>query len=375
MKKPATPFTTTGYYGPEYFCNREEETQNLLRNIKSGQSTILVSLRRIGKTGLIKHTLNQLPKGRLGIYIDILPTENLNGFLNAMASAIVNAIPEKSGLGVKIWKIIKSLRPTITYNPLSGIPEVSFDMKQQETELQIDSLLKFLDQQESRVLIAIDEFQQILGYPESNTDAWLRSIMQQLNNVVFIFSGSQQHLMTKLFTTPSKPFFRSAQFMKLNKIDASKYNRFILKKFKGEKITITPEIVNEMLQWADLHTYYVQLLCNRVYTSGKTQITTSIWQDEAYKLLKEQEAVFYNYRHLLTKPQWQLLKAIAMEGTLYSPTAKDFILKYMLGSPATILRSLKSLSKSEMIYSEIDQNGRNYYRIYDILFMRWIQGS
>ena len=163
--------------------------------------------------------------------------------------------------------------------------------------------------------------------------------------------------------------------MKLDKIDAAQYKQFILKKFKGEKITITPEIINEMIQWADLHTYYVQLLCNRVYASGKTQITTSIWQDEAYKLLKEQEAVFYNYRNLLTKPQWQLLKAIAMEETLYSPTAKDFILKYMLGSPATILRSLKSLLKSEMIYSEIDQNERNYYRIYDILFMRWIQGS
>jgi len=375
MKKSVTPFTTTGYYGPKYFCNREEETQILLRNIQSGQSTILVSLRRIGKTGLIKHTLNQLPKGWLGIYVDILPTENLNGFLNAMASAIVNAIPEKSGLGTKIWNIIKSLRPTITYNPLSGIPEVSFDMRQQETELQIDSLLKFLDQQESRVLIAIDEFQQILYYPESNTDAWFRSIIQQLSNVVFIFSGSQQHLMTKLFTTPSKPFFRSAQFMKLNKIDAAQYNRFIFKKFKGGKIIITPEVVEQIMQWADLHTYYVQLLCNRVYASGKTQITTSIWQDEAYKLLKEQEAVFYNYRYLLTKLQWQLLKAIAMEGMLYSPTSKDFIMKYMLGSPATILRSLNSLLKSEMIYSEIDQNGRNYYRIYDILFMRWIQGS
>ena len=119
--------------------------------------------------------------------------------------------------------------------------------------------------------------------------------------------------MTKLFTTPSKPFFRSAQFMKLKKIDAAQYNRFILKRFKWERIIIPPVIVEQMTQWADLHTYYVQLLCNRVYASGKTQITTSIWQDEAYKLLKEQETVFYNYRNLLTKPQWQLLKAIALD--------------------------------------------------------------
>jgi len=44
-------------------------------------------------------------------------------------------------------------------------------------------------------------------------DAWLRSVIQTLPNIVFIFSGSQRHLITQLFADPGKPFFRSTQIL------------------------------------------------------------------------------------------------------------------------------------------------------------------
>jgi len=68
-----------------------------------------------------------------------------------------------------------------------------------------------------------------------------------------------------------------------------------------------------------------------------------------------------------------LLKAIAREGTIYSPTSKDFISKYNLGSPATVLRSLKALQKKEMIYLDYNSEGTLFYSIYDILFRRWME--
>jgi len=55
-----TPFPTTGYFGPEYFCDREEETAALIMNIRGGNSTTLVALRRLGKTALVKHLQYEL---------------------------------------------------------------------------------------------------------------------------------------------------------------------------------------------------------------------------------------------------------------------------------------------------------------------------
>jgi len=61
--------------------------------------------------------------------------------------------------------------------------------------------------QEVPIVVAIDEFQQIVHYPEKNTDFWLKGIFQQLNNVQFFFSGSSNHIMNDMFTNPGRPFF------------------------------------------------------------------------------------------------------------------------------------------------------------------------
>ena len=81
MRKPENPFLISGYHCPDYFCDRKNETTRLLNNIQNGQNVTLTSVRRIGKTGLIKHLFYNLPAEWKGIYVDILATENLKGFL------------------------------------------------------------------------------------------------------------------------------------------------------------------------------------------------------------------------------------------------------------------------------------------------------
>jgi len=371
-KKPLTPFPTTTYYGPEYFCDRKKEIKSLISNINNHQSTTLIAIRRMGKTGLIQHLSHIISKDWDCIYINILSTEHMDDFLSSLSSAILKAVPEKTKFGQKLWDFFKSLQVTISYDPLSGEPNMSFNLNPEESKVQIKNLLNILDHHSKPVLIAIDEFQQITQYPEKNADAYLRTIIQQLKNVVFIFSGSQQHIMQDLFSNPSKPFFRSTAFLHLEKIDFEIYRDFIVDQFATHKKQISPQIVEEILEWTHSHTYYVQLLCNRVFAHSKKVVKKSIWQEEAQRLLKEQEMVFFTYREMLTKSQWKLVKAIAKEAKVYNITASSFIKPNDLGSSSAILRAANSLLKKELIYKEMDENGRYYYSVYDILFQRWL---
>jgi len=373
MKKPSTPFPTTGYYGPAYFCDREEETKNLLENIRGGSSTILTAQRRIGKTALVMHVMGKLPSKTRGIYLDILPTENMSDFLNEFASAVIRDVNEKRNPGKKLWDFIKSLRPSLTFDMLTGAPQVSFTLKGQEVNREIEAIIQFLEKQEEKYVIAIDEFQQILKYPEKNSDAWFRTVIQKLRNVAFIFSGSQQHLMNELFTIPSRPFYNSARMMKIGKIDQNKYRRFISKIFVDNIITIPDDIIYQILDWTDNHTFYVQLLCNRVFLRRSMKVIENDWKEEAERLLQEQEPVFFNYRNLLTSAQWNLLKAAALENELYEPTGYDFISRYDLGNPASVLRTLHALLKMELIYFDYNAEGEKYYKMNDLLFRRWVE--
>jgi AAA+ ATPase superfamily predicted ATPase len=368
------PFPTTSYHGAAYFCNRKEETFRLISNMQNGNSTTLMAIRRIGKTGLMHHVLSQLPKGWKGIYIDILETETLNHFLNILTTSIINSVPEKSGIGRVFWNFIKSLRPVISFDSLSGTPQASFDIQLKEVETNINLVFQFLESQNFRTVIAIDEFQQILNYPEKNTDAWLRTRIQQMKKVTFIFSGSQQHLMTELFASPKRPFFRSTQMMKLEKLQPEIYSAFIVDMFHKYHKNISSEIANSIIDWSNVHTFYVQQVCNRVFSATIKEVSNEIWKKEAYLLLKEQEQIFFAYRNMLTNPQWQLLKAIAQEGMVYQPTSSKFINKHNLGSSATVLRSLKTIQQYELVYSEFDSAGSRYYSVYDVFFKRWAEG-
>jgi len=371
-KKLMNPFPVSTYQGPEYFCDRELETLKLLSNISSGISTALISVRRIGKTGLIQHVLSRLPRGFKGIYVDILETENLNQFLNHLGTALLQAESAQSGSGRKIWNFIKSLRPVITFETLSGAPQASFDFKQTQTEQSIDSILSFLDNQSFRTIIAIDEFQQITNYPEKNTDSWLRTRIQQLKNTVFIFSGSQQHIMSELFASPVRPFFRSTSIVKLEKLDFNLYRDFIISQFKSYDKEISHSIAEEILIWGECHTYYIQLICNRVFTATSKKVTPDIWKQQVFELLKEQEIVFFGYRNMLTTNQWLLLKAIAQEGKVFKPTGKEFIGQYGFTSSASLLRCLQSLIKYELVFRDFDTEGAPFYSIYDVLFKKWM---
>src|SRR5665648_575190 len=128
------PFIITGYYGPELFCDRENETRALISNAENGVNTTLISIRRMGKTGLILHTIERLSrnKNHICIYADIYATQNLKDFTNKLGGAILDAFPEKNSGGKKFMNLLKGLRPVMTYDALSGQPQVSFTFSTQQ---------------------------------------------------------------------------------------------------------------------------------------------------------------------------------------------------------------------------------------------------
>lgn len=68
---------------------------------------------------------------------------------------------------------------------------------------QIFHHLSFL---EKRVYIAIDNFQQILQYPEKEVDAFLLSCVEESTNATFSFAEDNERKVHEMFAFPVKPF-------------------------------------------------------------------------------------------------------------------------------------------------------------------------
>ena len=112
------PFLTAGYEGPETFCDREQETAELISAVENGRNVTLIAPRRYGKTGLVKNMMNRLSGDWEKVYIDIYSTEGLADFVRLFAETCVSSLEtthEKviSSLG----RFFGSMRPTVTPQP------------------------------------------------------------------------------------------------------------------------------------------------------------------------------------------------------------------------------------------------------------------
>ena len=373
--KNTNPFPVSGYHGSELFCDREKEIKSLIRNIENGVNTTLISIRRMGKTGTILHLFEELKhENELNcIYVDLYATRTFKDLTENIALSIHNAIPENKSLGKRFMKILKSLNPILSFDSLTGNPELHFEYAQpKQYEYSLSALFKFLDMQQKTIVFAMDEFQQIATYPETNTEAILRTQFQHLKNIRFIFSGSNKHLINEVFSSSKRPFFGSTQMLSLSNIPQKKYLSFIKSKFELSKRAISDEALAFIADWTKLHTFYTQALCNRIFANKYHKIGIGEVKESCAQILIENEASYYQFRNLLTPLQWQFLKAIAKEEKVFQPNSKHFIQKYQLGTQANAQRALTSLINKEMIYQGNDDN-KSYYAVYDCFLMRWLQ--
>ncbi len=369
------PFPVTTYISNIYFCNRELEIETLKKNAQNGLHTSLFAQRRIGKTGLIKHFFYHIQKENeiKCLYIDIFSTQNQTEFTKMLSNEIFRIFPPGKSIGKKFLEAIQSFRPVLSYDSLSGTPELSLDIADSKTkEKSIEEIFRFLDKQQFPLVIAIDEFQQITEYPEKNTEALLRSIMQQMQHITFVFCGSHLRLMSELFHNAKRPFYASCQSMYLGKIAEEDYSPFIKKHFGNSKRTISDESIVFILNWTCRHTYYTQYLCNQVFATGKSKIELSDTQLVCKAILNQEQMIFFQYKKLLTADQWLLLIAMAKEQRVTQPYSHGFISKYKLKSSANVKRSLESLLEKEMLYSETTSD-ETYYEVYDKFLMRWLE--
>lgn len=376
MKITRNPFIVKGYIDKTTFCDRENELNSLYINLQNGIDTTLISPRRLGKTGLILRFFEFIKDHNpevASIYVDIYATRSLDDFVKLLVESILKVFPEKSHVGKRFITLLKGLRPMISYDPISGEPRIQIAYQSpQEKEHTLKTILEFLDKQSALVVLAIDEFQQINDYPEKNTEALLRTCLQTLKNIHFIFCGSKKDMMIDLFSNAKRPFYSSTKFISLDKIDKEIYADFIQETFEKHHKRIDNESIEFILNWTKQHTFYTQYLCNLVFTLSEKDIHLDIVKEACVQILMQNETVYLQYRQLLTPSQWNFLIAVAKEDEVNQITSQKFIQTHRIGTPANARRISKSLEEKELLLVNFAKKSQSY-QVYDVFFSRWLE--
>lgn len=373
MSKIDNPFLLYGYEGPEYFCDRKEETEEMVSSLRNGCNITLMSPRRYGKTGLIRHVFHKIKEqdpDAACFYIDIYATNSLYDFVQTFAKAVVGKLdtPMQKAENI-ITKIFKSSQITMSTDFMTGLPQLSLNFAPQYTESTLDEIFTYISQSQRNCYIAFDEFQQVTEYPEKNVEALLRTHIQKMNNAHFVFSGSRLHMMMEMFNSPKHPFYRSTEKLNLGTLDEAVYYSFAEEKLKEKDVSLPYDAFHELYSMVDGVTWYIQAVLNRLYRLTDKTVTVKDMNEVIIKIILSEEEDYKRLFHLLTANQANLLLAIAREGSVAEPMSGQFLRKHQLKSTSSVQRALKYLADEEYIY--LSERG---YIIYDRFFGIWLKG-
>lgn len=365
------PFITNGYEGKEYFCDRESETQQMINYLVNGNNVFLSSPRRLGKTGLIEHCFAQpeIKDHYITIIVDIYSTKNLLDFVRTLGNKVFSQLKKcDRTLWQQFLHVVTSLKASVSYD-MSGNPELSFGLGNvTNPALALEQIFQYLEVASKPCLVAIDEFQAVVNYPEKNVEAILRTYIQTTHNAHFIFSGSHRHLMSEMFYNPSRPFFQSTAPLSIAPIDRDIYFSFAANHFSNASKTLSREAFDMIYDKFDGVTWYVQFLLNKMYTITQEHenCDTYLANVSIESVLKTFDSIFSSMLFQLPFKQKEILLAVAKDGVVENITSKAFLQSHSL-TASSVQAAVKGLLEKDFITFYMGK-----YEVYDKFFALWL---
>ena len=371
IRRPFNPFVLTGYVSPEYFCDREKEAQKMASALQNGRNITLISPRRMGKTGLIRHLFHQVEASGIAkcYYVDLYQTDSLAMLVKKLGETVLGTLDTAEEKLIKrISVFFKSLRPTLSFDSLTGEPNFSVEVQPESAEHSLAEIFAYMEQSEQRCYVAFDEFQTVASYADKQVEALLRAHIQHLTNVNFIYSGSQRHVLENMFVAASRPFYQSTQMLTLGPIDSTAYYAFASAHLQGHGQSIPQEVFEWLFTDLSAHTWYVQSLLNRLYETAHPVLSQPFVNETLEEIREENEVTFQTFLRWISPLQARVLKAIAQEGAVKEIQGKSFLSRYGLGAASSVKTAVKALVEKELL---LESEGA--YEVYDRFFARYLR--
>jgi uncharacterized protein len=353
-----TPFNFGRAVKNEFFTNRELEMKRLTLNFENGVNTIILSPRRWGKSSLVEKVAQQVRSKTLRVItIDLFSMRSEEEFYNQLANQVIKATSTKMEEWIELSKkFLRTVTPKFTVemgDKQSFNMELDLDAIRKHYRELLDLPEKIAKEKNLRIVVCIDEFQNIASYPNAlAVQKKLRSAWQHHQHVTYCLYGSKQNMMMDLFNKQNNPFYRFGELMSLPKIAEAKWVSFITRQFSKTKKKISPDLAKQISQAVSCHPYYVQQLSHLVWINTRLEASVETVNQSLQELIDQNALLYFREAENLNNTEVRLLRAIASKEQMLS--SRDTIEKYKLGSSAGVVKARRSLLSKEII----DENGK-----------------
>ena len=337
------------------FTDRREETKKLVNNFKALTNTAIISPRRWGKSSLVNKAINILSaqdRNTLYVRMNIFKCGNEQDFYESFAKAVIEGVSSSTEtLLANACEFISRLLPKLVLTDPNGHYEIGFGVDVKHNPIGEDILdlpQQIALRKKKRIIVAIDEFQQIGEFSSSlRFQKILRSHWQEQTKVAYILYGSKMHMMMNIFGQYNSPFYKFGDMMFLPKISNEDWGEYIVKRFEETGKTIKKEVARLLAEKVENHPYYVQQLAQYSWLSSDSECTVQVVERALQGMIDSHNLQFMNLVDSLTQKQRNFLCAIS-DG-VKSFSASENLQRYNLGTSGNIRIMKDALKKRDLI--------------------------
>lgn len=356
------------------FTDRKEETKRLKMNFLYGVNTILISPRRMGKTSLVDKACALVKSDSVKIAkMDAFGCRSEADFVDSFATAVIRATSSKWEEWIENAKTFLSrFVPKVTFGQ-DPVNDFSISFEYNTGNNAVEDILRLPEriaaQKGCRLVVCVDEFQQIGEFPDSLTfQKKLRSVWQLQSHVSYCLYGSKKHMMENMFQRQDYPFYRFGDLFYLGKISESDWIEYIRGRFEITGKEISEELARRICEVTERYSSYVQQLAWFVWLRCGNAATAEDVEFGIDRLLDACEPLFIQQTESLSACQMNFLHLLA-DGIHSGFTRTSVLGSYRLGTAANITRIKKSLMEKELITI----SGPMAYEISDPILSLWLK--
>lgn len=373
------PFVYGEVVPPAAFVGRTGELKRLAGDLASGQKVFLISPRRYGKSSLIARALASLDRqGALSLQVTVSSYSSYVAFLEGYARAVLSAATRWERAVAWIREALGAVRPEVRLEPdAAGAARFAVSFPAARSDRDVSRLAAEVYQLPARlgearrrsVVVALDEFQAIGAFNGGSVEEALRAAVQHQRRVGYVFAGSEPALMERMIG-PRRPFYKAGPVMRLDKIPADLFARFIDSRFTRSGIRTEPGFADAVLDLAGHLPYDVQRLAHEVWDDARAEGWRKVGLEHLHgtlkRLLAEQAVIFEGAWERLTLAQRAALRAVVLEDgrELLSGDVRQ---RHRLGGASTVQASLQALARQDLVA----RDGTRHV-VVDSLLREWI---
>jgi len=374
----ANPFRFGQVVSGELFCDRKSEIKQITQDLSGGQSIVLFSPRRYGKTSLLKAVSKELKSKRILYgHVDFFACNSTEKVVQAVSSeaakAIINDLKSIEKFIKKTAQFFTRTRFAIRFEPndtgsFTVLPELSPQATSIDTLSDaLVGLNSYCRKSKKRAVVVLDEFQQILRV-NSNLEAEFRTIIQQQDRIAFAFLGSRMHLLQDIFINEKRPFYHSAKLIELGPIAQEELTKFIKTRFKKIGVSISEELALRIANKVEGHPDYAQRLCSHIFDSLESNtISEKLVEAGVLRMLVSLTPLLSGIFEELPIRESQVMTLLAEHGPITTFSSK-MLYKYDMGMPS-LHKALSSLIRKDLI----SKGQAKKYFIIDKFLAEWIR--